>query len=281
VQTTAHHAPKSGNTEAEYEDAYRVVPVRAEASDTPPGPAGGASTRRSEEGGSPPRPEEGGSRLCSGKGGVRVVVADGASESLLAGRWAGLLTDVFAGAPDAAYDVPERFAATAAEAAAAWPGVVGAYLAEREERGSPLRWYEQPGLARGAFATLLAVAVDDAGWRAAAVGDTCLFHVRDGVLLTAFPLDDPEDFGTAPPLLGSRDLDTALVADRVRLASGELGPGDVLYACTDALAAWVLAADPPPWEKLDEPGFAAWLDAERTAERMTNDDVTLVRVAPR
>lgn len=265
MHITAHHAPKAGNTEAEYEDAYRVAPAPDGARDAPSHPAEAGA------GGSSPRSVE---------GGVRVVVADGASESLLAGRWAGLLTDVFADAPDAAYDVPERFAATAAEAAGAWPDVVGAYLSEREERGSPLRWYEQPGLARGAFATLLAVCVGETGWRAAAVGDTCLFHVRDGVLLSAFPLDDPDAFGTAPPLLGSRDLDTTLVADRVRLASGELGPADVLYACTDALAAWILAGD-APWDTLDRPGFAAWLDAERTAERMTNDDVTLVRVAAR
>lgn len=236
MHITAHHAPKAGNSEAEYEDAYRTTETR-------------------------------------------VVVADGASESLLAGRWAGLLTDVFAAAPDSVCTEPGRFAAAASEAAGAWADVVAGYVAEREERGKPLRWYERPGLARGAFATLLAVAVDDAGWRAAAVGDTCLFHVRDGVLLTAFPLDDPEAFGTAPPLLGSRDLDPALVAERVCLASGELGPGDVLYACTDALAAWVLAQD-APWETLDTAGLT-WLDAERAAERMANDDVTLVRVAPR
>ena len=245
MHITAHHAPKAGNTEAEYEDAYRVAP--------------------------PPQAVE---------GGVRVVVADGASESLLAGRWAGLLADAFADAPDEVCTEPARFAAGAATAAAAWPDVVAGYVAEREERGKPLQWYERPGMARGAFATLLAVTVDETGWRAAAVGDTCLFHVRDGELLTAFPLDDPEAFGTAPPLLGSRDLDPALVAERARMASGELAPGDVLYACTDALAAWVLAQT-APWDTLDRPGFAAWLDAERTAERMANDDVTLVRVAPR
>lgn len=241
MHITAHHAPKAGNTEAEYEDAYRVT-------------------------------------------GPRVVVADGASESLLAGRWARTLTDVFAGAPEEAYGDPGRFAAAADEAAGAWPDVVEAYIAEREERGSPLRWYEQPGLARGAFATVLAVSVGEAEWRAAAVGDTCLFQVRDGVLLAAFPLDDPEAFGTAPPLLGSRELDTGLVAERVRMASGELGPADVLYACTDALAAWILARvadEAPPWETLDGSGFDGWLDAERTAGRMTNDDVTLVRVSAR
>lgn len=268
MQITTHHAPKAGNTEAEYEDAFRVT--RCGAADVPP--EGDAATRG--EGGIPPGPAQ-------GDGSVRVVVADGASESLLAGRWARTLTDVFAAAPEAAYGEAAGFAAVAAEAADAWPDVVAAYVAEREERGSPLRWYERPGLARGAFATVLAVAVGATGWRAAAMGDTCLFHVRDGVLLAAFPLDDPEAFGTAPPLLGSRELDTALVAERVRLASGELGPADVLYACTDALAAWILACDAPPWDTLDRAEFAAWLDAERTAGRMANDDVTLVRVAPR
>jgi hypothetical protein len=252
VRATIRHAPKAGNSEAEYEDACRLAP------------ASGASGR------------------------LRVAVADGASESMLAGRWAGALTEAFASADDPAYDQPARFAATVGDAADAWPDLVAADVADREGRGSPLRWYERPGLAAGAFATLLAVAVDDGddpGWRAAAIGDTCLFHVRDGALLSAFPVESAAEFGTAPPLLGTLGADPALIADRVRMRAGRLGPGDVLYACTDALAAWVLARaedGAPPWgvlDALDDDAFAEWLGTERAAERMGNDDVTLVRVA--
>jgi hypothetical protein len=252
VRATIRHAPKAGNSEAEYEDAYRLAPASGES------------------------------------GRLRVAVADGASESMLAGRWAGALAEAFASADGPAYDDPAGFAATVAAAADGWPDLVAAYVAGRDDRGSPLRWYERPGLAKGAFATLLAVAVDDGeepGWRAAAIGDTCLFHVRDGALLSAFPVESAAEFGTAPPLLGTLGADPGLIAERVLLRSGALGPGDVLYACTDALAAWILARTEdgaPPWgvlDGLDDAGFADWLDAERAAERMGNDDVTLVRVA--
>jgi hypothetical protein len=40
-------------------------------------------------------------------------------------------------------------------------------------------------------------------WHSAALGDTCLFHVRGGQLEVAFPLTQSSDFDTSPSLLGS------------------------------------------------------------------------------
>jgi hypothetical protein len=214
----------------------------------------------------------------------RVVVSDGATESSLAGRWARLLTSVFVDAPDSVARSADSFARTAAGTAGQWADELGAYLAGREADGKPLKWYERPGLERGAYATLLVVHVDPAGsWHAAAVGDSCVFQVSAGKLCQAFPVTEPDKFDDAPQLIGSPDTDPEDIAPRVAITAGNLVPGDQLYACTDALAEWFLNADAhgrQPWgilAGLDENSFAGWLAGVRERHEIRNDDVTLVR----
>ncbi|MDI2132155.1 hypothetical protein [Yinghuangia seranimata] len=236
------------------------------------------------------------------------AVADGASESLLARAWA---HQVSAGAALAAYHDPElltdraRYAAFAAGLTDAWRDYVDTYVADRSARGRPVRWYEEPGLAKGAFATLLAVRVeapclddepapyDDSPdpaprrWHAAALGDSCLFHVRDGRVVGAFPVDSADDFGTSPDLFGSRAADPELVAERTRFAAGAAWPEDRLVLATDAFSAWLLGAAPDEAAErlrlLDECArdadgerFAALVAAERSAGALRNDDVAVV-----
>jgi len=58
--------------------------------------------------------------------------------------------------------------------------------------GVPIQWFEEPGLAKGAHATIIAVEFLDGEdetlplWRAVAVGDSCLFQVRKERLCFAF-----------------------------------------------------------------------------------------------
>jgi hypothetical protein len=218
---------------------------------------------------------------------ITVAVADGASESLLAGRWARLLVEEFSQAEPLTDGM--AFAALAVRAARRWRGVYAAYVDDRLARGRPIRWYEEPGLARGAYATLLvAHFTESGGWNAAALGDSCLFQVRNGRLRAAFPLQSDADFGIRPDLLGSRDPDEKLIAERTTLISGAWEQGDQFFLCTDALAAWFLAADASseaPWTILGDlgtdaspGGFDSWVTGLRADGRMRNDDVTLVRV---
>ncbi|MGA2830079.1 MAG: hypothetical protein ABSF03_28675 [Streptosporangiaceae bacterium] len=277
----AYWAPKEGSSAAEYEDAWRVLPGPA---DELPGHW------------------------------VAVAVADGATESLLARQWATMLVDEFALARSSARDA-RSFAETALALSARWPAVVEAYMTEREKAGRPLRWYERPGMEKGAFATLLALQMNmdippgydaepydaepqmspglplDPGlprvigdWRSAAMGDTCLFHVRDGQLRVAFPLSGSGSFDTSPALLGSCDADPAPIMDHVRLAGGTVAEGDDFFVCTDAMAAWFLARSEEggkPWETLrdlNEIRFAEWVDEARRTGGLHNDDVTLVHI---
>lgn len=248
TQVIAHWAPKGGNSSGEYEDSWRVGE-----------PAAGEP--------------------------LRVAVADGATESLLAGRWARLLTAALVEAEPEVTTSAEAFARAVAAAARQWPGEIEEYVSGRETAANPLRWYERPGLERGAYATGLVVGVAPGGtWNAAAVGDTCLFHVRENRLLTAFPLAEARKFGDAPPLLGSPDTDPAAIVPMVALSQGSVAAGDRLYACTGALAAWFLGEyerGGRPWEVMDAisgPFFETWLEEIRENDQIRGDDVTLLRV---
>lgn len=266
----AYWASKEGSSAAEYEDASRVVPGLG---DEVPGDW------------------------------IGVAVADGATESLLARHWATMVAGGFAAASAAAED-SYLFAETAIVLSARWPGVVDSYVAERENLGRPLRWYERPGIAKGAYSTLLALQVNIdneraatpgahnepgllpviGSWHSAALGDTCLFLVRGGRLQVAYPLGESAEFGTSPALLGSCDTDPEVIAAHVRLAGGSVAEGDDFFLCTDALAAWFLARAEEggrPWETLRDltsTGFAAWVSLAREAGELRNDDVTLVHV---
>ncbi|WP_329622653.1 hypothetical protein OG357_21270 [Streptomyces sp. NBC_01255] len=233
------------------------------------------------------------------------AVSDGASESLLAGVWARQLVHGAIASMTAADDesgdgqtaLPGSFVeGLLARTVDQWESYVSEYQAERAASGRPIAWYEQPGLAKGAFATLTAVhmrAEPAPGaarwmWQAFALGDSCLFHLRDGRLITSFPITDGDGFGITPQLLGSRNRDAILISDRAVTATGELRAEDELLLATDALAAWLLShpeIDSGGAGKqlgnlaaLGEEIFADWVQHERDKSRMRNDDVALIRM---
>lgn len=241
------------------------------------------------------------------------AVADGASESLLAGAWArrlvrGAVTSMATTIDDSGNGQVSHFGSFVesllSHTVDQWDGYVAEYQAERAARGRPITWYEQPGLDKGAFATLMAVHVHEKStglatpgsarrwnWQAFALGDTCLFHLREGRLVTSFPLTDSDGFGITPHLLGSRNRNAALIADRAATAGGELHADDELLLATDALAAWLLShpdvgsgAAGRQLGRLADLGdedFADWVENERDKSRMRNDDVALVRLRVR
>jgi hypothetical protein len=258
VSTLSVH--KDGATPDECEDAAGVVPVvpRDEAIDGP----------------------------------ISVAVSDGASESMLARPWARLLVDSMVEAvrknPDVLHS-GDGFAQAIVDAVDDWGFWLSEYIADREAADRPIRWYEQPGLDRGAYATLLAFQLTESGlWHAAALGDSCLFQVRDSHLVHAFPVDTAIALGTSPALLNSRNRDEVLISSKVGLAGGDYEEGDHFFLGTDALAHWFLTEveqDGRPWEVLRDLSaagsaeqFAKWVAEQRAGGRMRNDDVTLVHV---
>ncbi|HKI34016.1 MAG TPA: protein phosphatase 2C domain-containing protein [Gemmataceae bacterium] len=199
----------------------------------------------------------------------RFAVADGASESSFAGLWARLLVEGFVRPAPGWLDAARR----------SWAAGVG---------GQPLPWYAEAKRDDGAFATLLGLVVGDGRWHALAVGDSCLFQVRQDRLIEAFPLRRSAEFGNRPLLIGSRP--PVAPASEVR-AEGRGGwqPADRFLLMTDALAQWFLRrheAGDRPWEELTRlptkpdasDAFATWVEERRRHDGLRNDDVTLVLV---
>jgi len=207
----------------------------------------------------------------------RFAVADGATESSYAALWARMLVDEFVGS-------------TAAE-----PGCWAAWLPALQTRWEievgqrPLSWYAEIKWQQGAFATFLGVVVEPPRWRALAVGDSCLFHIRDQKLHCAFPLKRSCDFASSPWLVGSRGFAPPMMAIRELRLEGDFDHGDRLWLMTDALAQWFLRrleVGERPWELLEHlltapdgaTCFSAWIGALRGATDIRNDDVTLMAV---
>jgi hypothetical protein len=219
---------------------------------------------------------------------LRIVVADGASESLLAGPWARWLTAHFGSTPTAARWTP-GFLSAYRSATEGWGAEIDRYVEERERRGAPIAWYEEPGLAKGAFSTVLSVEMFRRGsWRASALGDSCVFQVRNEYVLRSFPLHSADAFSNYPPLLPSCAAADDTVRRNVTVCGGDWERGDAFYVMTDALAAWFLRANDAgerPWEALRDLGtpdldlnFSSWVNSKRDEGTLHNDDTTLVRV---
>lgn len=208
----------------------------------------------------------------------RFAVADGATESSFAREWAAILADGFVAAP---LTHPRRWPEWLPPLQDRWRSECG---------GRDLPWYAEEKFAQGAFATLLGVSLEFGQarrWSAVAVGDSCLFQVRDDRLLS-FPLRNSAEFDNSPPLLGSRTPPDE-AREREHRINGRWQPGDVLFLATDALAHWMLRqveVKQRPWQELSsliaepqaESALTAWIDGLRDHQEIRNDDVTLIAI---
>jgi len=234
----------------------------------------------------------------------RFAIADGAAESPYSSLWAHLLVDEFVRQSDrlpnwsnwlpslqerwsAQVTVHERWVGHAARFVNG-----GAQTAESAEAAVP--WYLEPGLVQGAFATFLGLVIEDHSWFALAVGDSCLFQLRQGELIRAFPITRAADFNNAPWLVGSRTSPIEVPHKNGVQQMGDCRSGDRLWLMTDALAQWFLIqaeSGGKPWLALEplvnaaaedavvQQAFAAWIEGLRAARQLRNDDVTLLAVS--
>jgi len=238
--------PKAGSSEADYEDAFAIGPTA-------------------------------------------VAIADGATESSFARAWAQALTEGFACEPLS--EKPD--------------------LTELMERVRPLQeqwhagihwdrlpWFAEDKARNGAFAALLTLrfeaplmtpdpdteeATEERIWHALAIGDTCLFQIRDDALHLAFPLAESAAFDSTPLLLSSNPARNLQVWDQAQVLKGVYKPGDILLLMTDALAKWFLSeveAGAKPWQTLcaftDQTEFADLTRTLRAEHRLKNDDTSMI-----
>ena len=208
-----------------------------------------------------------------------LAIADGATESSFARLWALALAEGFISDPSAVLPcTTERLKAWAMPLQKTWVEAVP---------WNTLPWFAEDKARSGAFATLVGFQFhpDAQTWRAFAIGDSCFFLIRDGVLKQAFPLEHSSQFDSRPILLSSNPANNKRVWDDVVMAEGEYHAGDLLIFATDALAKWLLAraeAGERPWDTLcglsSQEEFETFVTELRQDRVMRNDDVTLVIV---
>jgi hypothetical protein len=205
-------------------------------------------------------------------GPARFAVADGASEGWASGPWAARLVAQFVSAPPAPAAFDEWLRAARAGYAAPAPD-------------GPLAWYAEEKQRDGAFATLLGLELRATAsgwaWKAVAVGDSCLFHLRGGALVAAVPLERAEQFGTRPALVPSAP---GARCPEPEWFAGRAEPGDLLLLATDAAAARALApggaaaverAARLALDARSPDALRDWCARVRTA---INDDVTVLAI---
>jgi hypothetical protein len=212
----------------------------------------------------------------------RCIVADGATEAYDARRWVEHLVASFVAdsGPDLTHD-----------GLRAWFERVQRMWVAGAPAGFATVIEEHKFRAEGSFATFVGCRLTgldgpDARWEAAALGDSVLFHVRDGWLVTHFPPIGVDDFGLSPAGVGTHPGAIPAMLSGLELANGRVRAGDLLFLATDALAHWLLlesAQDPRAvWAVLTgldhDATFAALVTDQRAAGRLRNDDVTLLRV---
>lgn len=205
----------------------------------------------------------------------RFAVADGASESAESGPWARLLVDSWV-----------------SNEAPAWPDWIGPLRRTWAERADvpdtdALPWFLESRYREGAFSTFLGLWLEEARWKAVAVGDSCLFHVRDSALIASYPLERSSQFDSTPWLIGSRPPPGDPALREAHHFAGSWRPRDRLFLMTDALSCWFLTSaenGEEPWLALegllrqDAEAFATWIARLRAGRVLKNDDTTLVAV---
>jgi hypothetical protein len=206
-----------------------------------------------------------------------VAVADGASTSWQAGEWALQLCDAWV-RPDGAWGPGEHETCVAAvQRSFQDPG--------HTQQAGPNQWFADEVARRGAFAAFLGVSFDTAAgqpvaYRALSVGDVCLLHYRNGMLIASFPITSSDELNSRPELIGSSLGRRTTPPEK---SSGELEPGDVLVLATDGVAGYLLG-EGPSGEGLcaltygSVADIAGALGTARATGAMVDDDYTLVRV---
>lgn len=206
----------------------------------------------------------------------RFAIADGASESCFAKRWAQSLVHKFT---------------------ISSPALPLLSINELLEWLKPLQddWYDsidwkhlswnaEAKALEGAFSSLLGLVFNDncEYWQTFAIGDSCLFHVRNDELLNTFPIESAAQFGNRPLLLSSNPDRNQNVWEFMKYDHGDCQYGDLFFLSTDALSHWFISQHEvgmKPWTTLcnlnTEEEFSSFVTQLRKECLMRNDDVTL------
>ncbi len=211
--------------------------------------------------------------------GAAVAVSDGASESAFSSLWATTLAHAFVERPPDLTDDQFPSEDWLEPSQEFWESAIP------WER---IPWHGEAKARQGALATLVGVTFAPTpayglSWRAVAVGDSCLFVVRQDDLALSFPLDSPDDFNNNPTLICSNPANNQGLGENALHMAGECVSGDWFILASDALSRWLLeryAAGEKPWQALldvhSSGEFSDWVGERRRDHSMRNDDTTMI-----
>ena len=190
---------------------------------------------------------------------ARFVVLDGATGAYDPVRWVDQLVRSFVPQAGATPPGSPRAPARAGRHAGLVRRDAGPVGSRRTGLRQPHRGAQVPEV--GSFATLLGFEIyaldgPEPYWRAVALGDTVLFHVRAGRLIAAFPPMGPDDFGTLPDGVHTSRASLDRMTERLLTGGGVLEAGDFLFAATDAMAQWILRTIEREEAKVGRPDHA-------------------------
>jgi len=211
------------------------------------------------------------------------AIADGVATAIFSGSWARILAQATVADPPNLED-GGKFQAWLNGRRATWWGQIDI---------ENIPWNLRPLMVDGAMSTLLWVELfspdpdhdslpDGYRMRSVAIGDCCLFHVRQNEILRSFPMGSAGEFDLNPAVIGSVDRkDDHLLEFQV--IEGDCWPGDLLVLSTDAVAQWAIrrweVGDPVNWEDYWDMSGEDWRQqilTLRREKRMRYDDATLV-----
>ncbi len=177
--------------------------------------------------------------LKDGSESVRFAIADGSTTSSFSKEWANILIHSYAKRNDFDLNNSEFIGSLVDK----WEKLIG---------NRDMAWFAKEKRGQGAYATLLGLELDlvNKKWESIAVGDSCLFLIRDGAIRVTFPLSNFSDFGSNPYLVSSKRDGNKDLGNWIKKAHGDFLSGDMLIMATDAISAWFLkeaSAGGVPW----------------------------------
>ena len=195
------------------------------------------------------------------------AIADGATETSFAKEWANLLTNGFVQQDNS---TEEEFANNLSSLREEWEFVV---------RSSNLTWFTQAKASEGAFAAFLGIIVnlENKTLKYFAVGDCCLFIIRDSNLIVCEPIKSSTEFGKRPYLISSLKAKNHDIISNIKTDIIQVQNNDTIILMSDAIAQWYLTQyenennECPILEESPK-----WIDTLRGSNAITNDDVTLI-----
>lgn len=230
--------PKQGNSQQDYEDAYHLDSFISQ--DLPV---------------------------------FNCAVADGATETSFADKWAQLLVKAYCQGQLRVESFVKHLSCLQAQ-----------WMAQIDITALP--WYAEEKVRRGAFSALVGLTLtqNEQCGEVIAVGDSCLFQVSQNKLIHCFPLTHSQQFQNHPVLLSSHSTYNQQIVHHVNQLKIQWQTGDEFYLMTDALACWFFHAyehQEHPWQilqQLTQEQFIQWIKKLRKTRALVNDDVTLLRI---